>query len=513
MSFAEPLTHQKVLDYDQVVAAARSLRARRKTIVHCHGVYDLLHVGHIKHLEAARRLGDVLIVTVTPDRFVNKGAHRPAFTETLRAEALAALACVDYVAINRCPTAVEVIGDLKPDCYVKGSVPTRGPRDHSDAIVREEEAIAAAGGRFVLTEEETFSASALINRHLDVFTPEVSGFLSSFRARVSPDRIAHDIQGLRGLKVLTIGDTIIDEYVFCDAMGLANKDASLVVGQNRMEAHAGGILAVANHVAGFCDEVRVASALGEAGSCEPIVAERLKRNVSRTLVSMPGVPTMVKRRYVEESSGQRLLEVYNTKSVGIGGRAEEMLLDGLDAVLPRYDLVIVADYGHGLLTDRVIDRISDRARFLAVNTQTNAGNFGYHVISKYPRADFIALAELELRLQHRDHVGDIRTLAAETARRAGCPRVIVTRGQRGCLCYDEHAGFAEVPAFGVKLVDRVGSGDALLSLAAPAVATGVPVEIAGFMGSVAGAEACGVMGNQSSIDPTSFLRHVTSLLM
>lgn len=512
MSFAKAASRQKVLDYGEVVATARSLRAGGRRIVHCHGVYDLLHVGHIKHLEAARRLGDVLIVTVTPDRFVNKGAHRPAFTDTLRAEALAALACVDYVAINRDPTAVEVIGDLRPDFYVKGAVPAAGTRDHSDAITREEEAIAAAGGRFVLTNEETFSASALINRHLDVFPPEVAGFLASFRARISSDRIVEHVLGLRGLKVLTIGDTIVDEYVFCDAMGLANKDATLVVGQTRAEAHAGGILAVANHVAGFCDDVAVASALGGAASYEPLVVERLKSNVARTFVTIPGVPTMVKRRYVDEGGGQRLLEVYSTKTTPLAGREEDAFLDSLEAILPRYDLVIVADYGHGLLTDRVIARICDRARFLAVNTQTNAGNFGYHVIAKYPRADFITLAEVELRLQHRDHDGDIRTLAAETARRIGCPRMIVTRGHRGCLCYDERNGFTEVPAFGVKLIDRVGSGDALLALAAAGVANAVPVEVAGFIGNVAGAEACAVMGNQSSVDPTSLFRHVTSLL-
>src|SRR5215471_15640067 len=307
MSFAEPLTHQKVLDYDQVVAAARSLRARRKTIVHCHGVYDLLHVGHIKHLEAARRLGDVLIVTVTADRFVNKGAHRPAFTETLRAEALAALACVDYVAINRRPTAVEVIGDLRPDLYVKGSVKTDGKRDHNDAITREQDAIAAVGGRFVLTDEETFSASRLINRFLDVFRPEVKAFLASFRGRFSAGQIVTHIEGMRGLRVLTIGDTIIDEYVFCDTLGLANKEAALVVGKTRAETHAGGILAVANHVAGFCDQVSVASALGDADSYESFVAERLKSNVSRNFVTVPGVPTMVKRRYVEGFPTRQLL--------------------------------------------------------------------------------------------------------------------------------------------------------------------------------------------------------------
>ena len=503
----------KILEYEQIISTARSLRAEKKTIVHCHGVYDLLHVGHIKHLEAARRFGHVLIVTITPDRFVNKGAHRPAFTESLRAEALAALTCVDYVAINTRQTAVELIGDLRPDVYVKGSVPGNGKRDHTDAIVLEEEAVKAIGGRMVLTDEATYSSSTLINRFLDVFTPEAKSFLAAFRQRYAPERIVADLQAMRSMKVLTIGETIIDQYVFCDAMGRTNKEAVLVVGENRTETYLGGILAIANHLSGFCDDLGVVSALGKVESYGEFVGEGLKPNVARQFVTMSGVPTMVKRRYVEEYLGRKLFEVYNTKAVRLEGADEAAFVERLDAVVPQYDVVIVADYGHGLLTDRAIARICERARFLAVNTQTNAGNLGFHVISKYPRADFIAIAEPEVRLQHRDHNGELEKLTADTAGALGARRMIVTRGKRGCLCYDATEGFADVPAVAVKVVDRVGSGDALLALSAPAAAMALPMQLVGFIGNVAGAEACAVMGNRSSIEPASFFRHVTSLLM
>jgi rfaE bifunctional protein kinase chain/domain/rfaE bifunctional protein nucleotidyltransferase chain/domain len=503
----------KILNYEQVVATAGSLRSQKKTIVHCHGVYDLLHVGHIKHLEAARRLGHVLIVTITPDRFVNKGSHRPAFTETLRAAALAALACVDYVAINSYPTAVELIGDLRPDVYVKGAVAGNGKRDHTDAITREEQAIKAVGGRLVLTNEATFSSSTLINRFLDVFTPEERSFLASFRARYTAEQIVGHLQAMRDLKVLAIGEAIVDEYVFCDSMGRASKEAVLVVGENRTETYAGGILAIANHVAAFCEDVAVASALGETDSYEAFVGNALKTNVARAFVTIPGVPTMVKRRYVEEYLGRKLFEVYNTKALRLRGPQERAFLERLDALVPQYEVVIVADYGHGLLTDQVIARICEKARFLAVNTQTNAGNLGFHVVSKYPHADFIAVAEPEVRLQHRDSDGDLHKLITETARALRAPKMIVTRGKRGCICYDERDGFVNVPAVAVSVVDRIGAGDALLALSAPAAAMGLPMELAGFIGNVAGAEACAVMGNGSSIEATSFFRHVTSLLM
>src|SRR6267143_158392 len=156
----------KVKRLEDLAKMLTALREKGRKIVHCHGVFDLLHIGHIKHLEAARKLGDVLIVTITPDRFVNKGPHRPAFPERLRAEALASLACVDYVAVNEWATAVETIEVLKPNFYVKGVVREGGKRDHTDAIQKEDEAVQSVGGQLVLTDEETYSASALINRFM-----------------------------------------------------------------------------------------------------------------------------------------------------------------------------------------------------------------------------------------------------------------------------------------------------------------------------------------------------------
>jgi len=76
------------MDLRAVAERVRRLKKSGKRIVHCHGVFDLLHIGHIRHFEAAKAMGDVLVITLTPDRFVNKGPHRPAFPQVLRAEPL-----------------------------------------------------------------------------------------------------------------------------------------------------------------------------------------------------------------------------------------------------------------------------------------------------------------------------------------------------------------------------------------------------------------------------------------
>jgi rfaE bifunctional protein nucleotidyltransferase chain/domain len=508
------LTHwqAKIKTVEELASVVSTAKESGKSVVHCHGVFDLLHIGHIKHLEAARKLGDVLVVTITPDRFVNKGPHRPAFPEPLRAEALAALECVDYVSINSWATAVNTIIAIKPDLYVKGIVRGEGMRDHSTAITEEETAVKAVGGQMVYTDEDTYSASTLINRFMDIFTPEARAFLEGFRERYSPEELIGFVRKVRPLKTLVIGETIIDEYNFCTAMGKANKEAVLAVRSLYKETYAGGILAIANHVSGFCETVGLLSFLGEIDSYEEFIKTRFDKNVSAKFFRKSGAPTIVKRRYVEEYLGSKLFEVYVMENGSVDPSMEGSFLETLEEWLPEYDVVIVADYGHGLFTEKTIDKICANAKFLAVNTQTNAGNMGFNMISKYPRADFISIAEPEVRLDNRNSHANIEDLILNTVSRVKCGKMVVTRGKKGCLCYDAQSGFSDVPAFSVKMVDRIGAGDAVLSLSALLAAMGTPMEVVGFLGNVAGAEACAIMGNKTPIEPSSLFRHITSLM-
>ena len=110
----------KILELEELAGKISVLKSEGKKIVHCHGCFDLMHIGHIKYFQAAKLMGDILVVTITPDVYVDKGPGRPAFTETLRSEAIAALECVDFVAVNKWPTAEDTLRLLKPDTYVKG---------------------------------------------------------------------------------------------------------------------------------------------------------------------------------------------------------------------------------------------------------------------------------------------------------------------------------------------------------------------------------------------------------
>jgi sugar/nucleoside kinase (ribokinase family) len=165
-----------------------------------------------------------------------------------------------------------------------------------------------------------------------------------------------------------------------------------------------------------------------------------------------------------------------------------------------------------MLSREAIDILCSKARFLAVNAQSNAGNLGYHTISRYPRADYVCVAEKEIRLEARDRRGDLKAMILDVSRKLACGRVVATRGKYGCLCYSQEEGFFQVPAFAGQVVDRMGAGDAFLSLTALCVVQKAPMEVVGFIGNVVGAQAVATVGHRSSIERAPLLDHIESLL-
>ncbi|MFH1148487.1 MAG: PfkB family carbohydrate kinase [Pseudomonadota bacterium] len=502
----------KIKSLEDLAGILKQHRSEHKKIVHCHGVFDLLHIGHIRYFEQARTMGDVLVVTVTPDRFVDKGLHRPAFPESLRAEAVASLSCVDYVAINEWPTAEETLRILQPDVYVKGSEFKNGDSDLTGKIAKEESVIREIGSTLAFTEDIVFSSSNLINRFLSSFPDEVEKYLSLFRKRYRLNEILDILDRMNSLNVLVVGDTILDDYQYCQAIGKSSKDPCLAMKYESHDLFAGGVLAVANHVANYAERVSLVTTIGEKDSYEDFIRSQLHPNVSVHFVVKPGAPTLIKRRFIDGYSTNKLFEVYVMDDSGLPPDADRRLCRHIRKELPKYDLALAADFGHGAISQRMVQTLSDKAAFLAVNTQANAGNRGFHTITRYPRADYVCIADHEIRLETRDLKGKLRPMITQIAQKLDCTRFVVTLGRKGCAIGGRDGGFIKVPTFAQRIVDRVGAGDAFLSVTALAAALGVPDEVLGFFGNVAGSLAVEIMGNKKSVDKQSMQKLITSLM-
>ncbi len=501
----------KIKPIDEQAKLLASLRTGKK-VVHCHGVFDLLHIGHIRHFQQAKKFGDILVVTVTPDRYVNKGPHRPVFGEDLRAEAIASLDCVDYVSINKWPLAVEAIKLLRPDFYAKGSDYKKAEEDFTGGISQEEAAVKSLGGQIVFTDDITFSSSSIINRNLPVFSEEVRKYLANFSAKYRAKDVLQYLNNTQSLKVLVIGETIIDEYQYCRTMGKSGKEPILAARFVDSEKFAGGILAVANQVAVFCDQVSMLTFLGAKDSQKDFICQNLDTKIDSTFLCMENAPTIVKRRFLEIYPFQKLFEIYVMAEDDDNAAQSQAFCTKLKELLPAYDVVVVTDYGHGMLGPEAIDILCSQAKFLAVNTQVNAGNHGFNTISKYPRADFVSVSETEIRLDARSRLKDLNDIVRSAAERLHCAKVLITRGRYGCLCYDKEEGFFEVPAFVSQTVDRIGAGDALFAVTALCVAQKAPIEVVGFIGNAVGAQAVGIVGHRTQVERVPLFKHIESLL-
>jgi len=504
---------RKILALPTLAAVTGELRAQGRTIVLAHGTFDLLHIGHVRHLQAARRHGDVLVVTITADAFINKGPGRPVFPEGLRSEMLASLGIVDYVGVVAGPDALPAIDAVKPNVYVKGQDYRNPEGDITGRIVAEREAAEQYGGRVIFTEEITYSSTELINQHLNIFDSPTREHLDLLRQNGVADRITALMERAATLNVLVIGEAIVDEYRYVLPMGKAPKENIIATRLQDREIFIGGAVATANNAAAFCNSVELLTIIGERDSFEEAIRDALKPNVTMRTLVRRGAPTTHKCRYVDPTLVRKLFEVYQIEDTPLSPRDEDRLCSMFCDAVSGADVVIVNDFGHGMIGDKLVKTIAEKAPFLAINAQTNSANMGFNLISRYPRADLICIDALEARLASKDRTGELTRIINDTLpSMIDCDRFLVTNGRHGSLTYERGDIVHSIPAFPSKVVDTMGAGDAVLAVAAPLLAAGAPLDLVGFIGNVVGAQKVAIVGHQRSIDRVSVLKALTALL-
>jgi len=504
----------KILPIAELAVVAAKAKAFGHKVVLCHGVFDLLHMGHVRHLEIAKREGNVLIVTLTADAYVNKGPGRPVFTEQLRAEMVAALEYVDYVGINEKPTAEPVLSSIKPDVYVKGSDYKNADEDVTGKILAEREVVQKHGGKIVFTDDITFSSSTLINKYLDIYEPTLQEYLETMRAKDMLGELIGHLDKLKDLKILFVGDAIIDEYQYVQPMGKSAKENMIATLFQEREVFAGGVFAAANHVADFCDHVEVITAFGSHDSYEDLARNSLKSNIKLHAIHRADAPTTRKCRFIDTGySMRKLFEVYFMDDEPLGAKEETKLNDLITERIAEVDVVIVTDFGHGLLNNATVQMLIDKAPFLAVNAQSNSANHGYNLIGKYARADYVCIDGMEARLAAHEKFADLEVVVSEhLPAMVDCNKMVVTKGKHGCLAYEKGNPLSSVPALTSTIVDTVGAGDAFFSVTAPLVAAGVPMDQVGFLGNAVGAMKVGIVGHRSSVEKVPLTKFLTALL-
>jgi len=504
---------KKIVSINDLQLKIKQFRVNNYKIVHCHGVFDLLHIGHIKHFNFASKVDEKvkLIVTLTTDRFVKKGPGKPYFNEIYRAQALASLAAVDLVCLSDNESAVKLINIIKPDYFIKGSDYKNFKKDITKKINLESLAVKKNKGIIKFSDDITFSSSSLINNFSDLYNQQQKSFLIKLLKKYSANSIFSFIEDLKKIKVLILGETIIDEYIFCNLLGKSGKESHLVLNESYSEQYLGGVIPIAKILGSFCKTVDVVTFLGEDKKYRNFILKNSLNNINLHFFFKDKSPTIVKKRYIDLINGHKLIGIYKINDEFITKDLEQKILFKIYKLFKKNNLIVVSDYGHGLMTDKIISAINSSKQQTFINCQLNASNVGYHSLSKYKKGDFLILNENELRHEMRDKNTNLDLVAKDFLKKTKIIKLVITQGGSGVTCY-ERSKKTFCPAFAKYVIDKVGAGDSMLAMLSLTLKNKIPTDLALFISSIAAAFAVENIGNKNIFTKDMLIKNLQHIL-
>ncbi len=502
----------KILDYNQLKSLKNN--HKNKKIILCHGVFDLLHIGHINYFNAAKKLGDILVVSVTNDQFVNKGPGRPAFKIKNRLAFLKEINCVDYVCISNAPTAEKIIKNLKPNVYCKGADYLKTSIKNDKNLYLEIKALKSIKGKFSIIKKESFSSSKAINDNgFQNFSEDCKKFVNSIRKNFDINKILKKLEIIKSKKTLLIGETIIDKYITTEAVGKSGKEPIMVVKKKNDIKFIGGVGYVANLCASFVKEINLLSFLGAKRDEKKFILKNLNKKVNHNFLIKKNSPTILKTRYLDEYKKSKIIGIYDINDEPISTNEENKLLNLLKTKISKNDLVIVTDYGHGIFTKKIRKLISNNRKKIFLNTQINSFNRGYHTVFKYKKVNTLVINESELRYETSDGTSNLLSLVKKLRKKVIAENIIVTQGNRGSFFVNcKNWSTISCPAFNQKSVDAIGAGDTFLALSALCLASKFDARLTLLISSLAASYATNQFGNVSIFDYNILKKQLNHIL-
>ncbi|MEZ5333277.1 MAG: PfkB family carbohydrate kinase [Thermoanaerobaculia bacterium] len=463
-----PERHRKLVDLETLLEIRARLRAEGKTVVQCHGCFDIVHPGHLRYLRFARDQGDCLVVSVTADEFVGKGHDRPYIDETLRAENLAELEVVDWVVVDRNAWAGPVLEAVQPDIYVKGKeYETSGDPRFS----RERELVESYGGAVIFSSGEVvYSSSAILDQFRDRFRLEGDKIRAFCRRHeIARARLEELTRRFSGLRVLVVGDPIVDHYVHCEVAHVAAESPILDAHALAEERYLGAAALIAKQLAAFGARPTLLTSFADSPQGNAFLGALEEGGVAAEVVEDAQRPVYVKTRYLAD--GAKVFKLNQGRYAPLASVADREMRSRLEALAAEHAAVLVTDFGYGLFSTGMVDLISSLPTrgtpyFLDVS-QISAAR-----LLAFRRAACATPTETEIRLAFADREAGLSNLAARFYEQTEAERLIITLGRRGAVLFqppEEGGARLEndyLPAFVTQPTDTVGAGDVFLATTA-----------------------------------------------
>lgn len=434
------------------------LKYKNKKIALCHGVFDLLHIGHLKHFKEAKNYCDILVVSITSDKFVNKGPGRPYFGINERSIMISELEVVDYVFINVFPDATNVLKILKPDFYVKGLDYKKKSTDVTKKIFQEENQVKKFGGKIIFTNSKLNSASSLLNRFFINYSKDQKNFIDNIKKKYSFNYINQILKNLKNIKTLVIGEPIIDRYIETKALGLGSKSPIVATKIIKQEDYLGGSAAILNHLLALNSNAQL---LIPANKLD---FKYLKKLENKNIFETKKWRIPIKSRFVDFFKVRKIFETQKIDDKIWNLDEEEKFIRKIKNIVNKFDLILIADFGHGLFSPKIINFIESLKIFKSANVQTNAYNYGFNLITKYQKIDYFCIDVIEMKLATQDNVSELFTLNQKLKKKMKRHLdYAITLGKDGASIIEKNK-ILNCPVMFDEVLDTVGAGDAFFTI-------------------------------------------------
>jgi len=481
---------------------------RQKKVILCHGVFDVVHPGHVRHLAYAKSKADILIASVTGDRFIKKGIYRPHIPETLRALNLAAFEMVDYVMVDQHKTPLETLGELKPDYFAKGFEYTSSGLP--PATQEEADVVKGYGGEMVFTPGDVvYSSSKIISLSLPQVQMEKLLLLMQMN-EVSFQSLRDAVNQLSGFHVHVVGDTIVDAYTRTTLIGGQTKTPTFSVMYQGEDKYIGGAGIVAQHLRAAGAKVTFSTILGSDSLREFVIDGLTESGIYVQSIIDEKRPTTQKNVII--AGGYRLLKIDTLDNSPISENLLNQLIEAIRET--KVEAVVFSDFRHGIFNRLSIPTLTESIptqSFKVADSQV-ASRWGN--ITEFKNFDLITPNEREARFALANQDSGVGRLSSFLSEVCNFKNLILKLGERGVFCVSPKQNTSNftfsVGSFVNQVVDAVGAGDALLAYSTLTLLRTKSLLKASIIGSLAAACECEVDGNVP-VEPESVLDKIDTL--
>ncbi len=453
------------------------------------GTFNVLHPGHLRLLKFARESGEKLVVGVLSDRIAGVAAHVP---QELRLDSVKMNGLVDDAFIIE-DSVIDVILKLKPALVVKG-------KEHRTHENSEQKAVDSYGGKLLFSSGDVvFSSLDLIRREMGIQEPKAISLPVDFMLRrgVTNSLLLSLLSKMEKVKVVVVGDTIADEYISCDPLGMSEEDPTIVVTPISTRTFIGGAAIVAAHASSLGAKVKYFSVVGNDETAKFCRGELTKYGVEHDLLIDDARPTTLKQRF--RSRNKTLLRVSHLVQRSIDESMQASLSSKVIAACQDADLLIFSDFNYGCLPQAVVDQIiavAVKNEIKIVADSQSSSQIGD--IARFKNADLLLPTEREARLALRNTEDGLVVLAELVCKVADANCVILKLGEQGVLLHGRRGSSWEtdqIEALNSAPQDVAGAGDCMMVAASLAMTVGANLWESGTLGSLAAAIQVGRVGN------------------